>query len=139
MPTVYVVSETEVTLVMEAPVIPESAMSPKSLNGARTSTPVTGSEKVTVKFTFAAPLGFGSARVIDKTLGAELTTDSNAPTSGALPENWLLIPGITIPRSMFGLVEDSVKSPPPGLLNPGRSSCPLHSRPVFAHNFAIVS
>jgi len=34
------------------------------------STPVTGSENVTVKRTLAALVGFGSARVIETTVGA---------------------------------------------------------------------
>jgi hypothetical protein len=109
-PTVYVVLETGVTLTMEAPVMDGLATSPKSLNGARVSTPVTGSEKVTVKFTVTALVGFASARVIDKTVGAASVANSKAPISGALPENWSLIPGITTPRSMFELEESSVKS-----------------------------
>ena len=92
-------AETEFTPVMDAPTMDGSVTKAKS----ETSTPVTGSEKVTVKLTFVAPVGFASARTIDKTVGGESTTRSNAPTSGAVPENWSLIPGIATPLSIFGL------------------------------------
>jgi hypothetical protein len=65
--TEYVVPETGVTPMMNAPVISGAVESIKSLNGGRTSTPVTASEKVTVKFTLAALEGFASARMIDET------------------------------------------------------------------------
>ena len=43
--TMYVVPETGVTPMMEAPVMPGSVVSAKSLKGGRMSTPVTDSEK----------------------------------------------------------------------------------------------
>lgn len=80
-------AETEFTPVMDAPTMDGSVTNAKS----ETSTPVTGSEKVTVKLTFIAQVGSRiRTGAIDKTVGGKSTTRSNAPTSGAVPENWSL-------------------------------------------------
>src|SRR4030095_1944722 len=122
---------------MEAPVIPELGMSPKSLKGGAISTPVTDREKLTVKFTFAALVGLGSARRIEATVGKAGATNSYAPISGALPVKSSLIPGIKTPRSIFGLEERRVKSPARGFVKSGGVSYPLHSSFVSVHSFAI--
>jgi hypothetical protein len=123
---------------MEAPVISELGMSPKSLKGGTISKPVTDREKFTVKFTFAALVGLGSARRIEETVGKAGGTNSYAPTSGALPVKSSLMPGIKTPRSIFGLEERRVKSPARGFVNPGGVSYPLHSSFVAVHNFAML-
>src|SRR5574339_802124 len=121
--TVYVVPETGVTLAIEALAMPELVTSPKSLNGEAVSTPVMASENLTVKFTLAALVGFGSARVIDVTAGRESKVNSYAPRSGAAPLKPSLIPGISTPRSMLGLDDSNEKSPAAGSAKPGTLSC----------------
>ncbi|MBV6465971.1 MAG: hypothetical protein PGMFKBFP_01268 [Anaerolineales bacterium] len=68
--TVYAAPE-PLTLVMDAPVTPlvVNSKSPAS-------TPVTASEKVTVKSTLAALVGFVLARVMDITTGGVMSTYS---------------------------------------------------------------
>lgn len=65
--TVYVVPE-PLTAEMEAPVTPVAAKA-KSLKGEVVFTPVTDSEKVTVKFTLDAFVGLLLARLIESTIG----------------------------------------------------------------------
>ena len=102
--------------------------------------PVTGSEKVIVKFMLVALVGFGSVRKMDNTVGESVTAGivSYLPISGAEPLKSSLIPGIIAPWSIFGLDEVRVKLPLFGLVNSGFSSWLLHARAVAAHNSAVV-
>ncbi|MBV6465970.1 MAG: hypothetical protein PGMFKBFP_01267 [Anaerolineales bacterium] len=71
--TVYVAPE-PLTLAMDAPVTPLVVKSKSP-----TSTPVTASEKVTVKFTLAALVGLASARKMEVTVGAVLSIVYSSP------------------------------------------------------------
>src|SRR6185436_7373477 len=110
----------------------------KSANGADRSTPETRFENVTLKVTVAALVGFESARALETTVGGRSTGYSNAPRSGASPRKPSLIPGIGTPRSILRLDGKSVKSPPSGFESRGKSSNPLHSRPLALQKPAIV-
>jgi len=72
--TVYVAPES-LTLVIEAPEMLPVAVRAKS----PASTPVTASEKVTVKFTLAALVGLASARKMEVTVGAVLSIVYSSP------------------------------------------------------------
>src|ERR1044071_5533762 len=110
----------------------------KSSNGAFRSNPETRFENVTLKLTVAALVGFESARALVTTRGGKSTGYSNAPRSGASPRKPSLIPGIGTPRSILRLDGKSVKSPFIGFESCGKSSYPLHSRPLALQKPAIV-
>ncbi|MBV6465969.1 MAG: hypothetical protein PGMFKBFP_01266 [Anaerolineales bacterium] len=88
------------------------------------STPVTSSEKVTVKSALRAEVGLAFARVMETTVGASLSTYSYAPISQCAPC------GRATPR--WSVAGQAASSPASIAAEPASRACVCVKPPLFA-------